>query len=52
MPGTGSSAGVPFLCSLTVVMTTGFSGGGVTRELRYALGVTRELLFFGISEDV
>lgn len=51
MPGTGSSAGVPFLCSLTVVMTTGFSGG-VTRELRYALGVTRELLFFGISEDV
>lgn len=29
-----------------------FGGGGVTRELRYALGVTRELLFFGISEDV
>ena len=29
-----------------------FFGGGVTRELRYALGVTRELLFFGISEDV
>lgn len=51
MPGTGSSPESLFLHPLTVVPTTGFSGC-VTRELRFALGVTRELLFFGISEDV
>lgn len=47
----GSVAGVPSLCPLTTVATTGFSGC-VTRELLFALGVTRQLLFFEGSEGV
>ena len=47
----GSIAGVPSFCPLTTVATIGFSGC-VTRELLFALGVTRELLFFEDSEGV
>ena len=43
--------GIPFLLSVTVVLTTGKSGCE-TRELRFALGVTRQLLFLGISVGV
>ena len=35
-----------FLVSATVVLTTGKSGCE-TRELRFSLGVTRQLLFWG-----
>lgn len=44
-------AGIPFLLSATVVLTTGKSGCE-TRELRFALGVTRQLLFLRISVGV
>lgn len=51
LPVNGSVAGVPSLCPLPTVATTGFSVF-VTRELRFALGVTRELLYFAVLEGV
>lgn len=47
----GQSIGIPFLRSATIVLTTGKSGCE-TRELQFALGVTRQLLFLRISEGV
>lgn len=47
----GSVAGVHSLCLMTTVANTEFSGC-VTRELLFALGVTRELLFFEGPEGV
>ena len=43
--------GIPFLLSVTIVLTTGKSGCE-TRDLRFTLGVTRQLLFLRISEGV
>ena len=51
LPVNGRSVGIPFLLSATVVLTTE-EAGCETRELRFSLGVTRQLLFLRISEGV